>query len=163
MSGVDILIIVSGLVLSAIGLAGTILPALPGLPVLFGGLLLLAWVGDFQHVGAFSLTIIGVLAVFGMSLDFVAGLLGAKRSGASNQALWGAFIGGLAGIPFGLIGLVAGPFLGAVIGELLARRDSLQAGKVGVATLLGLLVGTAAKIASAFAMLGVFVGAWLLD
>jgi len=163
MSGVDILIIVSGLALTVIGLAGTILPALPGLPVLFGGLFLLAWVGDFQHVGAFSLTLMGVLAVFGMSLDFVAGLLGAKRSGASNQALWGAFIGGLAGIPFGLIGLAAGPFFGAVIGELLARRDSLQAGKVGIATLLGLLVGTAAKIASAFAMLGVFVGAWLLD
>ena len=163
MSGVDILIIVSGLALTVIGLAGTILPALPGLPVLFGGLFLLAWVGDFQHVGAFSLTLMGVLAVFGMSLDFVAGLFGAKRSGASNQALWGAFIGGLAGIPFGLIGLAAGPFFGAVIGELLARRDSLQAGKVGIATLLGLLIGTAAKIASAFAMLGVFVGAWLLD
>lgn len=163
MNGVDILIIVSGLALTAIGLAGTILPALPGLPVLFGGLVLLAWVGDFQHVGAFSLTLIGVLAVFGMSLDFVAGLLGAKRSGASNQALWGAFIGGLVGIPFGVIGLVAGPFFGAVIGELLARRDSLQAGKVGIATLLGLLVGTAAKIASAFAMLGVFAGAFLLD
>ncbi|POZ60029.1 DUF456 domain-containing protein [Chromobacterium alticapitis] len=135
------------------GLAGTILPAIPGLPLLFGGLLLASWLDNFQHLGAISLSILAVLAALGLLIDFVAGLLGAKATGASRQALWGAFIGSLVGMFLGLAGVILGPLVGAVIGEFLARKDALQAGKVGVGTFIGFIVGAVAKVACAFAML----------
>lgn len=135
------------------GLAGTILPALPGLPLMFGGLLLASWLDGFHHLGAVSLSILAVLAALGLLIDFVAGLLGAKATGASRQALWGAFIGSLVGMFLGLAGVILGPLVGAVIGEFLARKDALQAGKVGVGTFIGFIVGAVAKVACAFAML----------
>ncbi|MEO9386690.1 DUF456 domain-containing protein [Chromobacterium phragmitis] len=135
------------------GLAGTILPAIPGLPLLFGGFLLASWLDGFQHLGAISLAILAVLAALGLLIDFVAGLLGAKATGASRQALWGAFIGSLAGMFLGIAGVILGPLIGAVIGEFIARKDAFQAGKVGVGTFIGFIVGAVAKVACAFAML----------
>ena len=143
------------------GLAGTIYPALPGLLLLGGGMLLAAWLGDFSQIGMWPLLAIGVLALLGMLVENLAGLLGARKSGASRQALLGAFIGGLVGLFLGLLGAIVGPIIGAVIGELLARRSLPQAGKVGVATFIGFLAGTAVKTACAFAMLAVFAGALL--
>lgn len=162
MTGTDIAILALGVIASLLGILGTILPAIPGLPLLAAGLVLLAWAGDFLAVGGVALAVIVGLAFFGMAIDFVAGLLGAKVCGASKQALWGAFIGGLVGIVFGLPGLILGPFVGAAVGELMAQRGMWQAGKVGLATLLGLIIGTVAKIGSALAMVGVFVGAYLV-
>jgi len=141
------------------GLAGTIYPALPGLALLGGGMLLAAWLGDFASVGSTALIIIGVLAVLGMIMENLAGFLGAQKSGASRQALIGAFIGGLVGMFLGLVGAIIGPIVGAVIGELKARHSLQQAGKVGIATFIGFLAGTVIKIACAFAMLAVFLGA----
>ncbi|OHX17067.1 DUF456 domain-containing protein [Chromobacterium sphagni] len=135
------------------GLAGTVLPAIPGLPLLFGGMLLASWLDNFQHLGPISLTILAVLAALGLLIDFVAGLMGAKASGASRQALWGAFVGSLVGMFFGVAGVILGPLLGAVIGEFIARKDAFQAGKVGIGTFIGFIVGAVAKVACAFAML----------
>ncbi|AUH50184.1 DUF456 domain-containing protein [Chromobacterium sp. ATCC 53434] len=137
----------------AAGLAGTVLPALPGLPLLFGGLLLASWLDNFQHLGAISLSVLAVLAALGLLIDFVAGLLGARATGASRQALWGAFIGSLVGLFFGIAGVVLGPLIGAVVGEFIARKDAFQAGKVGIGTFVGFIVGAVAKVACAFAML----------
>src|SRR5205814_2142821 len=100
--------ILSG-VLILIGLAGTIVPLLPGVPLVFAGMLLAAWADHFQHIGAFTLTILGVLCALALLIDFVAGMLGAKRVGASTRALWGAMVGTLAGLFFGLPGLLLGP------------------------------------------------------
>ncbi|MGR2662761.1 DUF456 domain-containing protein [Chromobacterium haemolyticum] len=135
------------------GLAGTMLPIIPGLPLMFGGLLLAAWLDNFNHLGAISLIIMALLTALGLVIDFFAGLLGAKASGASSQALWGAFIGGIVGMFFGLAGVLLGPLVGAVIGEFIARKDAFQAGKVGIGTFIGFIVGAVAKIACAFAML----------
>ncbi|MCD5363116.1 DUF456 domain-containing protein [Chromobacterium aquaticum] len=135
------------------GLAGTMLPIIPGLPLMFGGLLLAAWLDNFNHLGAISLIIMALLTALGLVIDFFAGLLGAKASGASSQALWGAFIGGIVGMFFGLAGVLLGPLLGAVIGEFIARKDAFQAGKVGIGTFIGFIVGAVAKVACAFAML----------
>ena len=145
-----------------IGLAGTLFPALPGLPLMMGGFLLLGWLDNFQHLGSLSLTILALITCLGMAVDFIAGLLGAKLTGASRQALWGAFIGSLAGIFMGLVGVIIGPLLGAMIGEFLARRDAFQAGKVGLGTLIGFLIGPVAKIGCAFAMLAtaIFALVW---
>jgi uncharacterized protein YqgC (DUF456 family) len=148
---------IAAVLLIIVGIAGTVLPALPGIPLIFGGILLAAWIDDFQRIGAFTLVVLAVLAVFGVAVDYVAAALSAQRVGASRQGIIGAAVGTLAGIFTGLWGLVFMPLAGAAIGEFLAHRDALRAGKVGAATWFGLLVGTAVKIAVAFTMIGVFL------
>jgi len=100
--------------------------------------------------------LLGVLTALAFAAEIVGSLLGAKRVGASRQALVGAALGTLAGLPFGLPGLVLGPFVGAVAGELLAQRRLDAAARVGFGTWLGLAVGNLAKLAVVGAMLGVF-------
>lgn len=141
------------------GLAGTVLPALPGIPLIFGGVLLAAWIEDFQRIGGWTIGVLAVLAVIGLAIDYVAAAASARRAGASRQGVIGAAVGTVVGIFTGLWGLVFMPLVGAAIGEFIAQRDALRAGKVGIATWLGLLVGTAAKIAIAFTMIGVFLAA----
>ena len=142
--------------LVVIGLAGTILPALPGVPLVFAGLVIAAWIGDFQKIGWPTLTILAVLTSLAIAADFIATLLGAKRAGASKLALAGAAIGSIVGLFFGLLGIFVFPFVGAVVGELIARQRSNQAARVGVATWLGMLLGALAKLSLAITMLGVF-------
>ena len=142
--------------LVVIGLAGTILPALPGVPLVFAGLVIAAWIGDFQKIGWPTLTILAVLTALAIAADFVATLLGAKRAGASKLALAGAAIGSIVGLFFGLLGIFVFPFVGAVVGELIARQRLNQAARVGVATWLGMLLGALAKLSLAITMLGVF-------
>lgn len=161
MSDSNLLLVGFGVLVSLIGLLGTVLPLLPGLPLLACGLVLLAWVGDFQVVGGLALTVIIVLAVLGMLADFVASLIGAKTVGASRQALWGACWGSVFGLVFGMVGLFVGPLLGAFLGELMARRALWQAGKVGFATVLGVVFGSLAKVVAALAMVGVFAIAYV--
>lgn len=151
-----------GCVLVLAGLVGTILPALPGTPLVFLGLLLTAWAEGFEKVGWVTLTILGILTLASVAIDVLAGSLGAKRLGASWQATVGATLGALVGLFFGLPGLILGPFFGAAAGEYLARRNLRQAGKIGLAAWLGLVVGTAAKIALAFTMIGIFVLAYVI-
>jgi uncharacterized protein len=146
-----------------VGLAGTLLPALPGLPFVFGGLLLGAWIDNFQRVGWVTLTILAILTVAAIAIDFFAGMLGAKRVGASKMAMVGAGIGAVAGIFFGLIGIFIGPFIGAFAGEYLERGKLGNAGKVGVATWLGLIFGAILKIGVAFVMLAIFVFAYIMN
>lgn len=145
-----------------VGLAGTVLPVLPGVLLVFGGLFLAAWAEDFHRVGAVGLSIIGALALLSLAADFVSSLLGAKRVGASPLALAGAAIGGVVGIFLGLPGILLGPFIGAVAGEYLARGRLVQAGKVGVGAWIGLLVAAVAKVVIAFLMIGTFLAFYLL-
>ena len=149
--------------LVAVGLAGTVLPAIPGALLIFGGLFLAAWADGFAHVGAVGLVIIGVLGVLAFVADFVGSLLGAKRVGASPLALAGAAVGGLFGFFLGLPGLILGPFVGAVGGELLARGRWREAGKVGLGTWLGLVAGAVLKVILAFMMIATFVAFYLMN
>jgi uncharacterized protein YqgC (DUF456 family) len=145
-----------------IGIAGTILPALPGAILVFGGIVLAAWIDDFTRIPVWLLLILAVLTALAWIVDYVAAAAGAKKAGASRHAIAGAMIGTVLGIFTGLWGLLFMPLLGAAIGEFIAQRDLRQAGKVGIATWLGLLLGTAAKVAIVFAMVGVFIVALLL-
>ena len=149
-------------VLIVVGVAGTFLPALPGIPLIFGGVLLAAWIDDFQLIPGWVIGVLAVLAVIGIAVDYVAAALSARRVGASRQGIIGAAIGTVAGIFTGLWGLLFMPLIGAAIGEYLAHQDALRAGKVGIATWFGLLIGTAVKIAVAFTMIGVAVAALLI-
>lgn len=148
--------------LSIVGLVGIIAPVLPGIPILFVGLWLAAWAGGFAHVGFWPLLILGTLAVFSVLVDLLASLAGAKRVGASTRGIVGAGLGMLVGLFFGLPGVLLGPFVGAIVGEVTAGRRLEDASRIGVGTWVGLLIGTAAKVAIAFAMLGVFAIAWWL-
>ena len=144
-------------VLIVLGFAGLILPAVPGIPLVFAGLVLLAWAEDFAYVGWITLTLLGVLALLSYGVDFLASALGAKKFGASPRAVTGAALGALAGLFFGLPGIVLGPFVGAVIGEFSRRASVRVATQAGVGATLGLLFGALLKIALAFSMVGVFM------
>ena len=125
-------------------------------------MLLAAWAGGFAHVGTFTLIVLGVLTVLAIAVDFVAGILGAKRVGASRQAIIGAALGTLIGIFFGWPALLLGPFIGALLGELAAGGSLHKATGVGVGAWLGFLVGTVLKLGICFAMLGLFAFAYLV-
>lgn len=158
----DALLWIVAIALIAVGVAGVLLPALPGIVFVYGGIVLGAWIGRFEQVGVGTVVALGVLAAVGMIVDYAAGALAAQRAGASRQGLVGAALGTVAGAFTGLIGLVLLPLAGAAIGEFIARRDALRAGRVGLATWLGLVAGAVAKLAIVFTMLGVFVGALVL-
>ncbi len=145
-----------------VGVVGTVLPALPGVVFVFGGIVLAAWIDDFTRISAWTVGALAVLTIVGFAADYVAAALGARRAGASKLAIVGAAIGTLAGVFTGLIGLLFMPLLGAAIGEFIAQRDLRRAGKVGIATWIGLLIGTAVKVAIVFMMVGIFVAALLV-
>jgi uncharacterized protein YqgC (DUF456 family) len=144
------------------GVAGTVLPALPGTLFVLGGIVLAAWVDDFTRVGWVSLAVVTVLAVLAWVLDYVAGLLGAKKAGASKLAIVGAVLGTVAGLFMGLVGVFFMPLVGAAIGEYIAQKDHARAAHVGIATWLGIMAGMVAKVVIAFMMIGVFVVALLV-
>ncbi|HUP28644.1 MAG TPA: DUF456 domain-containing protein [Usitatibacter sp.] len=149
-------------VLVLLGLAGTVLPVLPGIVLVFAGLLLAAWADGFAHVGVMGLVIIGALGLLAFVADFVASLVGAKRVGASPLALVGAAVGGLVGLFFSIPGMIIGPFVGAVAGEFLAKRRLGQAGKVGLGTWFGLIAAAVLKVVIACLMIATFWAFWLL-
>ena len=149
--------------LVVIGLAGTVLPALPGVTLVFAGLVVGAWADHFERVGWLTLTVLGLLTVLSLVIDFAASALGARRVGATRYAIIGAALGTLAGLFLGIPGLVVGPFAGAVVGEMLSHGEWRRATSAGFGTWVGLLFGTLAKIALAFAMLGIFVLAYFVD
>ena len=132
MDSVTPLYILSLLLVMA-GFAGILLPALPGVPLIFVGMLLAAWAGGFHAISVFTMIVLGLLTVFALGIDFAAGLLGARRVGASRLALWGAAFGTLVGVFLGIPGLIVGPFASALIGELLHGRNLSQASRVGSA------------------------------
>lgn len=156
MENTAIIFVLAALLVIA-GLAGIVLPALPGPPLLFAGLLLAAWAEDFVYVGLPTLLILGAVALLTYVADFWATLFGAKRFGASKRAIIGAVIGSVVGIFLGFPAIFFGPFIGAVIGELLAARSLRQATRAGIGATIGLILGAAIKLALAFSMIGIFL------
>jgi len=161
MDAETLLLFALAVVLVLAGVAGMVLPVLPGELLLFGGLFAAAWAEDFEHIGPAWLALLLLMAALAWLADFAAGAYGARRFGASRRAEIGALLGGFAGLLFGasglLPGLLLGPFVGAVIGELSARRSLRGAGRAGIGAALGVALGVAASIAIAFAMIAVFL------
>ena len=144
------------------GIAGLLLPALPGIVLVFAGLVIAAWADNFAYVGGGTLLILFMLCLAGYGIDFLAAALGASRYGAGKYSVIGAAIGAFAGMFFGLPGVILGPFIGAVAGELYVRRDLLAAGRAGFGAWVGLVAGTAGKIAITFVMIGIYIFARLV-
>jgi hypothetical protein len=157
---VDILLYVIAIALIVIGLLGAIVPTLPGIPLIFGGIWLIAGVDRYRHVGLWWLLGIAGIGAVGLTLDLLAGALGAKRVGASKQAVAGALAGTVIGLFFGLPGLLLGPFVGAVLGELGAGNSVLRSTQVGVSAWLGLIFGTIIKLVSSLMMVVLFGTGW---
>ena len=158
----DALLWLSSAGLIVAGVAGTVLPAVPGTALVLGGIILGAWIDDFTRVGWGTLTFITALAIAAWVLDYVAGLLGARKAGASGLALIGAAAGTVVGLFLGVVGVLFMPLLGATLGEFISRRDRVGAVKVGFATWLGIMAALLAKVVIAFVIIGIFVAAlWL--
>jgi uncharacterized protein YqgC (DUF456 family) len=151
------------LIFVLVGLAGMVLPALPGVPLVFAGLLLAAWSDGFAHVGGYTVLLLAALTLFAVVADLMASAFGTRLAGASGWAFAGAGAGTVIGLFFGIPGLLLGPFVGALLAEWLMFRNLGRAAKAGGAAAMGLLIGVAIKIAVVFAMLGVFVLAWWID
>lgn len=139
------------------GLAGLLLPILPGPLLLFAGLWLGAWIDGYTYVGAGTLITLGVLAALMYAIDVAATAFGARRFGASKRAAVGAVIGGLVGLFFGLPGILIGPFIGAVAGELSQRGTLRAASRAGFGATVGVALAAAGKLALGLAMIVIFV------
>jgi hypothetical protein len=154
---------IAAVLLITAGVAGIVLPALPGVVLVFIGLVLAAWADGFQSVGWVTISILAGLTVLALLSDVLATTLGVKRVGASRWAVAGSMIGAIIGMLFGFTGIIIGPFGGAAAGEYLVRRDASQAGRAGLGTWAGIILGTAVKLALAFSMIGLFIIAYMLD
>lgn len=151
---------VLAVLLIVLGSIGTFLPVLPGMPMVFLGMLILAWQGNFQTVSLMFITILGVLALLAFLVDFVLTFYTTKKAGASKYALWGLAIGSLLGLVLGGLGLFVGAILGALIGEYAFKRDLNQATLVGLSAGVGFVVAFAVKLILLFVMLGMFAYAY---
>jgi uncharacterized protein YqgC (DUF456 family) len=141
-----------------VGIAGIVLPAIPGLPIVWAGVLFYGFFTDFAEVTPMILVVTGVLTLLGVGLEFSANALGAKTFGASWFGVVGAFIGGLVGFAmFFIPGLFVGSFFGAFIGEFTRYKKTHSAIKAGIGTILGIIFGTIIKIIILFFILGIFV------
>jgi uncharacterized protein len=156
MDGTSGLWILAGAMVLA-GMAGTVLPVMPGPALVFAGILIGAWAEDFQRISGWTVMVAGLLTILAWGADYVSAMLGAKRAGASRQAIVGALIGTVLGVFSGLWGLLFMPLAGAAIGEYLADRDAARAAHVGISTWIGLMVGTVFKVAVTFIMVGLFI------
>ena len=157
MSDQSLILWVIGAILALAGLVGMLLPFLPGAPFLFLGLLFGAWAEDFRYVGLGTLLVLAAMAALTYLVEFAASILGVKKYGGSQRAMFGAALGGIVGMFFGLPGILLGPLAGAVLGELSLQRSLDQAGRAGFGTVVGMAVGVAGKLAIGIAMLGLFL------
>lgn len=145
---------VLGVLVLIAGLAGIVLPALPGAPLLVAGVLLVAWAGHFQVVGWGTVIAAAILGALIWAVDVLAGVLGARAFGASRWAVIGSGVGVVVGLFFGIPGIVLGPAIGALAFEYWKDPDLAKAAKAGVGALVGFVLGTVAKVALAFVLLG---------
>lgn len=149
-------------VLVVVGLAGTILPILPGVPIVLLGLVLLAWLDGFERVGWWTLLWLTALTVLSMLIDFIATAEGARRFGAGRYAILGATLGLLVGLFFGIPGILLGPFVGAVLGHMAGKASLDDSLRAGVGASIGVVVGTVTGAAIGVLMVIWFALAWWL-
>lgn len=159
--GIQIAGFLATVLVMGVGVLGTVLPVIPG-----AGLIFLAAVGHrlvFGVNGApiWLLCLLGFLAVLSVAVDFGSSVLGAKRFGATRWGIWGASLGGLAGLFMGRLALLLGPFLGAAASEAIGGRDWKNAARAGAGAALGLVAGTVAKLLCAVVMMGAWTVAIL--
>lgn len=158
----DVVLWIIAVGLIVVGFAGTIVPMIPGLPLIFAGAWLAAFIDHYDKIGVVTLVILAVLTIAGLVIDWVAQTLGAQKAGATKLGILGSLIGTVIGIFTGLWGLIFMPLIGAAIGEFIDHQDMLRSGKVGFATWLGMMIGIVIKLGLAFTMIGVVIAALII-
>jgi len=154
--------IIITLIVMTIGLFGTIVPALPGIPLIYTSFLLYGFISEWKYYGVGAIIVWGIVTGILIFFDLYIGSLGAQKYGGSKFGIFGAFVGGIAGVIFfSFPGLIAGPFIGAVAGELIAGRTRDEAFKAGWGTLVGFLAGSLCKMAVGIVMILTFLR-WVL-
>ena len=156
MTGEQIIGLSLALFVMCFGLAGSVLPGIPGTP-----LVVLAAVAHRLYFGAASasntaLVIIVLLMLLSIVMDYLASMYGAKRLGATWRGVLGAVVGGLIGIFFAVPGILLGPFVGALLFEMMGGREWKEAARAGLGAVIGLFVGALGKLACCVAMMGLF-------
>lgn len=155
-----VLFIVTLLVM-IIGLAGVVVPLLPGIPLIFLAFGVYGWLTDWQEVSVWAVVVMAVVAFFSLIIDYTAAAVGAKKYGASRSGVWGAILGGFLGvIVLNFFGLIIGPLVGAFIGELIDGKPHPLAAKATWGSMAGLLAGSFVKIIIGVVMIGVWF--WLI-
>lgn len=153
----DIILWIAAVLLMGVGILGTVIPMIPGLPMIFAGAWLAAFIDHYDKINVWVVVLLGLLMLIGLAIDWIAQTMGAKKAGATKLGIVGSLIGTFVGIFTGLWGLIFMPLLGAAIGEFIDHQDMLRSGKVGFATWLGMIIGTVVKLALAFTMIGVVI------
>jgi len=154
----DILAAVIAVILVFVGFAGTILPLLPGIPLIFLAIAGYGWYEGFKAITVEYLLVMAGLTVLSVIVDYVSSVLGARYFGSSKKGMWGALLGTFIGIfLFPPVGILLGPWLGAVIGEYFEQHDINKAMKVGIGTVVGLFSGMIFKIMVGLVMTASFL------
>lgn len=153
----EILLYTLGAVALVAGIAGVVLPALPGSALLVAGALLVGWADGFTRVSGWTVGACAILGAAIWGVDFAAGVLGAKAFGASRWAVIGSGVGLVVGLFLGLPGIILGPAVGALLFEYARNPDFERALKAGVGAFLGFVLGSVAKVALSFVLVGVLV------
>lgn len=139
------------------GLVGSVVPLLPGAPLILAAALVYAVATDWTPIGVGRLLILAGLGALAYALDWIAGAWGTRTLGGSWWAVAGALLGTLVGLFFGPLGLLLGPLVGAVVAELARTRRLRESVKSGVGAVIGVLAGAVAKLGVALAMTGLFL------
>ena len=145
-------------VLMVVGLVGVVLPVLPGIPLAWLGLFIYAIGTGFDRISTTTTVVFFILTIFTLVLDFAAPMLGARKYKASKYGILGTFLGFTVGVfVFGFWGIILGPFIGALLGELIAKRQPKPAFRSALGTFLGFVAGTLFKIIIILIMIGFFI------
>lgn len=157
----DYLLLALAIVLMILGIAGCLLPVLPGPPLTFLGLVVLHFTG-FADISKNLFIILGIVAVVVTVIDYIVPIWGTRQFGGSKYGMRGATVGLIIGLFLGPPGIILGPFIGAVVGELIFRDDIKYAIKAGFGSLLGFLTGVGLKLAAALLMTFYFIRALIV-
>ena len=152
----DYVLLGLAIVMMIVGIAGCLLPVLPGPPLTYLGLVVLHFT-KFGPVSTKLFIILGVVAIVVTVIDYIVPIWGTRQFGGSKYGMRGAAVGLVIGLFLGPFGIIAGPFIGAVVGELLFKDDIKYALKAGFGSLLGFLTGVGLKLAASLLMTFYFV------
>ena len=144
--------IILGIIFCIVGIAGSILPLLPGPPIAYAGMLIQQLRDPNPFTTKFLLIWAGIVVIT-IVLDYMVPIWGTKRYGGSKYGVWGCTIGFLAAFWMGPLGIIIGPFVGAYIGELIANKSSKEAIRAATGSFVGFLLGSLLKLIVCFFMI----------
>ncbi len=156
--GADTIALVIAIIVILLGIAGTVIPMIPGIPLIFISIAAYGWYEGFQVINSKFLVIMAALTILSLLVDYLSTALGASYFGSTKYGVWGAIIGTFVGlVTFPPVGIFLGPWLGACIGEFIAGQDFNKAMKSGLGTVVGLFSGIVFNLALSLVMLAAFL------